>query len=156
MLRLEEKPFAAGGMRMCYRAREVLDDGSEVDVVVKRILPNSGIDPEINIMEAMTQMVAESYAQDFNKCCAEIGLAHSIAFLPVSALRVEGIPETLCIEPYLPGDYVKHCDNAGNNETLDEVAQAFSYFTYSTWKAPGCLRHSGSWHLFHRSSDPYL
>merc|ERR1719210_2000888 len=78
----------------------------------------------------MTQMVAESYAQDFNKACAEQGLSHCVAFLPVSAVRLTGVAEPVCLEPYMSGVYVKHNNNTGRNNTNDEVAAAFSYFTY--------------------------
>lgn len=39
--------------------------------VVKRIKPASGLKPEVNYHEAITQMVADSYAQEFNKACAQ-------------------------------------------------------------------------------------
>ena len=35
-LRVASLPFAEGGMRLAYRAREILKDNSEVDVVVKQ------------------------------------------------------------------------------------------------------------------------
>merc|ERR1712083_700905 len=77
-------------------------------------------------------MVAESYAQDFNKACASNGLPHRVAFLPVSVVQLEGSAEWLGLEPYLAGEYVKHNDNDGHNETEDAIASAFSYFTYIT------------------------
>lgn len=129
-LRVSTEPFSEGAMRLAYRAREVMDDGSEIDAVVKRIKPGIGLDAEMNYHEAMTQMVAESHAQEFNKACAKAGLPHSIAFLPICVLKLDGIDEPCCLEPYLTGDYVKHSDNAGHTETDDDVAAAFSYFTY--------------------------
>lgn len=117
-------------MRLVYRAREILEDGSEVDAVVKRIKPASGLKPEVNYHEAITQMVADSYAQEFNKACAQAGLPHRLAFLPVSVVKIHGYAEPLCLEPFLSGDYVKHSDNAGHRETDNETAAAFSYFTY--------------------------
>ena len=107
-----------------------MEDGSEIDAVLKRIKPNCGLDPVMNYHEAMTQMVAECYAQEFNKCCSQAGLPFSIAFLPVSVVKMDEFEEPLCLEPYLAGDYVKHSDNAGHTETDDEVAAAFSYFSY--------------------------
>ena len=113
-----------------YHARELLEDGCEVDAVLKRIKPHCGLDPDVNYHEAMTQMVAECYAQEFNKWCSHAGLPYSIAFLPVSVVKMDEFEEPLCLEPYLAGDYVKHSDNAGHTETDDEVAAAFSYFSY--------------------------
>lgn len=127
---MQRRPFDQGGMRIVHRATEVLADGTEIDAVVKRFKPEINRDPEINFHEAMTQMVAESYAQDFNRACSNAGLPCRVAFLPVSVVKLEGTAETMCLEPYLAGDYVKHSDNTGHNETEDEVAAAFSYFTY--------------------------
>ena len=57
--------------------------------------------------------------------------AHSVAFLPCAVICAasDGF-ELGTLEPYLPGDYTKHSDNAGHVETDDEVAKAFSWFTY--------------------------
>lgn len=131
-LRVSESSFSEGGMRSVYRAREVLPDGAEIDCVVKRLKPDLGLSPDMNYDEAMTQMVAESYAQEFNKACALRGLSCTIAFLPVSVVLINGQREPLCLEPYLEGDYVKHNDNNGHDMTHDEVAASFSYFTYIT------------------------
>jgi hypothetical protein len=117
-------------MRVVYRALEVLGEDSFVECVVKRIKSDVGDSSEANFAEAKTQSVAESYAQDFNRACTANDLSHRIAFLPVSVVQLEGTGELLCLEPYLPGEYVKHSDNNGHNETEDEVAAAFSYFTY--------------------------
>eukprot|EP00913_Durusdinium_trenchii_P021829 g20511.t1 len=53
----------------------------------------------------MTQMVADSYAQEFNKACHQAGLPHRLAFLPVSVVKIHGYEEPLCLEPFLTGDY---------------------------------------------------
>ena len=37
--------------------------------------------------EAMTQMVADEYAQQFNKLASSKGLSHRVAFLPVSVVK---------------------------------------------------------------------
>lgn len=130
-LQIDPKPFSAGFMRVAHRAQEVLEDGSSVDCVVKWIKPGMDWFGEGNFNEAKAQMVAESYAQEFNRACSANGLSARIAFLPVSVVQLE-TGELLCLEPYLEGEYVKHNDNAGHNETEDEVAAAFSYFTYVT------------------------
>lgn len=130
VLRVHAEPFAQGGMRLAYRAREVLDDGSEMECVLKRMRTEMQAHRRAIYKEAMTQMVAEGLAQDFNKTCYSKGLPHRIAFLPVSVVEVRGGTEAFTLEPYLPGEYVKHSDNYGHNETEDEIAAAFSYFTY--------------------------
>lgn len=130
LLRMCAEPFAKGGMRLAYRAREVFEDGAEIECVVKRMLPEIQSPPNAMYQEAMTQMVAEGLAQDFNKACAARKLPQRVAFLPVSVVKVAGVAEAFSLEPYLEGEYVKHNDNNGHNETEDEVAAAFSYFTY--------------------------
>lgn len=131
-IRVDREPFGEGGMRLAYRAREILEDGSEVEAVVKRMKPGCAPSGDHMFHEAMTQMVAESYAQDFNKACVASGLPHRVAFLPVSVLQLEGSTECVALEPYLAGEYVKHNDNDGHNETQDAIAAAFSYFTNVT------------------------
>lgn len=129
-IRVCSEPFASGGFRHAYHARELLQDGTEVECVVKQMRPEIVRErPNVIYDEAKTQMVAESYAQEFNKSCAAKGLPHRVAFVSVSVLEVEGVAK-FSLEPFLAGSYVKHNDNYGHNETDDEVAAAFSYFTY--------------------------
>lgn len=141
-LRVEEEPFQEGGMRLAYRARELFADGSSSDVVLKCFredaLEEGEIEAELIEAEAQTQMVAEDYAQQFNKLCASKGLRHCLAFVPVSVVRLrpEGDAdpgageETYSIEPHLPGEYVKYSDNDGHTDVESDTAMAFSYFTH--------------------------
>jgi len=75
----------------------------------------------------MTQMLADSYALEFNKRSRK----RKVCFLPVSVyqLRERG-GQLVNVEPFLKGDYVKHNDNDGNVETKDELPQAFSHFSW--------------------------
>merc|ERR1719253_804937 len=117
-------------MRLAYRAWEVVDD-DEIPMVVKR-WKRGGSTETVVFDEARTQMVAEHYAQEFNRRCADKGIdGVSVAFLPASALRVDGITEVLSLEPYLEGEYVKQSDNCGGCSD-NVVAAAFSYFTFVT------------------------
>jgi elongation factor 2 kinase len=129
-VRIAPHPFAEGGMRLAYRAWEVVDD-DEIPMVVKR-WKRGGSTETVVFDEARTQMVAEHYAQEFNRRCADKGIdGVSVAFLPASALRVDGITEVLSLEPYLEGEYVKQSDNCGGCSD-NVVAAAFSYFTFVT------------------------
>ena len=111
-LLVESEPFQEGGMRLAFRAREVFSDGSASDVVLKcfkpEILEEGENEADLIKSEAMTQMVAEDYAQQWNKLAASKGLEQRLAFLPVSVVVVPasgGTPEeTYSIEPYLPGE----------------------------------------------------
>ena len=126
-LRVATEPFAKGGQRYAFRARELCAGGDEVECVVKELMPD--LNQDMAFEEAMTQMTAEAYAQEFNRACASRGLAHRVAFLPVSVVQLDGSPNPLCLEPFLAGDYCKHSDNDGWSDH-DELSAAFSYYTY--------------------------
>ena len=141
-IRVENEPFQEGGMRLAFKARELYPDGTASDVVLKLfrddVLQEGEDESDLIACEAMTQMVAEDYAQQFNKLCASRGVSHCVAFVPVSVVRLrpedepsDGPMDTFSIEPFLPGEYVKYSDNDGHTENEDEVAVAFSFFTYS-------------------------
>ena len=70
-LLVETEPFQEGGMRIAYKAQELFADGSAMDVVLKcfkpEVLEEGEDEAELVRGEAMTQMVAENYAQDFNR-----------------------------------------------------------------------------------------
>lgn len=75
------------------------------------------------------QMIAESYAQKFNANSP----VEKVAILPIAVCRLQN---ALCgsyfctVEPFLPGQYIKHSDTVGTVATSDPVPQAFSHFTY--------------------------
>jgi len=134
----EVEPFQEGGMRLAFKARERFADGGEIECVLKCFkddaLNEDDDEAELINSEAMTQMVAEDYAQQFNKLCSTKGLPHRLAFVPVSVAKIAnpetGEEETYSIEPFLPGQYVKFNDNNGHTETESEVVGAFCYFTH--------------------------
>ncbi len=134
----ETEPFQEGGMRLAFKARERFPDGGEIDVVLKcfkeDVLHEGEDEGELIKSEAMTQMVAEDFAQQFNRLCSSKGLPHRLAFVPVSVAKIPhpetGEEETYSIEPYLPGDYKKYNDNNGHNEIESDVVGAFCFFTH--------------------------
>lgn len=69
--RIAPNSFAEGGMRRCYFVQELAgDDGEYVASVGKVIKEEEGHGPVVErdyFDEAMTQMVAESYAQAFSR-----------------------------------------------------------------------------------------
>lgn len=140
-LKIAKDPFSEGGMRLAHRGLMREADGFETDVVVKRFKPDmweDGFTGEDVYHEAMTQMVAENLAQEFNKLAAQRraktddGQPISIAFLTSSVVRAEreGGYEPVAVEPYLPGEYRKFNDNQGNTEIESAIVEAFCYFTY--------------------------
>ena len=129
---VDATPFAHGGMRECFHAREI--DGADVVQSVLKVFKDP-VPANVYFDECQVSSVAETHAQAFNRLCASRGLPHSVAFLPCAVIccpASEGGFELGTLEPYLPGDYTKHSDNAGHVETDDEVAKAFSWFTYVT------------------------
>lgn len=205
-VRIAANTFSQGGMRVCFRADE-LEQSDRMPSVIKVFKPQilgmaqqlqqhqllqqqvqrrqgarapppvDTAEAAIYFDEAMTQMVADSYAQDFNRRCAQKGLPNRVAFLPVSVLQFSTVshiqqcynsydqaPTSMAsflalLEPYLPGQYMKHSDNTGNHNEMysnnsnsstfhsdnstppqtqtqnnhnpvDETAFSFSYFSY--------------------------
>ncbi|EKX33932.1 hypothetical protein GUITHDRAFT_147562 [Guillardia theta CCMP2712] len=119
-----DKPFAQGGMRVCYKMVQV---SPPIEGVLVAKMFTKQVKPEIYFEEAMTQMLADSYALEFNKRSRK----RKVCFLPVSVyqLRERG-GQLVNVEPFLKGDYIKHNDNDGNVETGDELPQAFSHFSW--------------------------
>ena len=131
-LRVARKPFAAGGMRCCFHAEELVDDHGGVVQSVAKVFAEPVMAMSI-FDECLTQGVAELHAQAFNRRCAQRGVAQSVAFLPCAVVVVPGgdAPfELATMEPFLPGKYRKHSDNKGGVATSDATAAAFSHFTY--------------------------
>jgi len=129
---IERKPFNEGGMRLVYRCEEIDEkDNSRILSCAKVFKDGEGAQAYFD--EAMTQMVAESYAQEFNRECAKKGLAYNVGFVPVSVLHLktnEGRRLIYNVEPMLKGHYLKHNDNDGHVETNLLLPQAFSHYTH--------------------------
>jgi len=127
-VQIAKHPFAQGGMRVVYRMREFderINNGEYIECVAKKFKPDCE-EKQYYYDEAMTQMVCESYAQEFNRR----GTGYYLGFLPVSVLRLDMEGLLYNTEPYLRGDYLKHNDNSGHVDTKQLVPQAFSHFTY--------------------------
>jgi len=127
---IERKPFSEGGMRLVYRCEEI-EDNSRILSCAKVFKDGEGAQAYFD--EAMTQMVAESYAQEFNRECSRKSLDYNVGFVPVSVLHLKTIDGKRLIynvEPMLKGDYRKHNDNDGHVETELLLPQAFSHYTY--------------------------
>jgi len=129
---IERKPFNEGGMRLVYRCEEIDEkDNSRILSCAKVFKDGEGAQAYFD--EAMTQMVAESYAQEFNRECSKKKLNYNVGFVPVSVLHLktaEGRRLIYNVEPMLKGHYLKHNDNDGHVETNLLLPQAFSHYTY--------------------------
>ena len=138
---MARKPFAEGGMRVCYKMYEIDQEGRHAPGVAKVFKDdafNREVDDEIAkayFDECMTQTVADSFARQWNELLGDSAgnQKFSCMFLPVRVMQFDGKVgrHSLCnCEPYLQGDYIKHNDNDGNVETNKEVPQSFSHFTW--------------------------
>jgi len=129
-LEIEHNPFGEGGMRLVYRCWE-LENNSRILSCAKVFKDDEGVQAYFD--EAMTQMVSESYAQEFNRECYKKKLRYNVGFVPVSVLRLktaDGRRLVYNVEPMLDGDYRKHNDNDGHVESELLLPQAFSHYTY--------------------------
>eukprot|EP01063_Lacrimia_lanifica_P016374 TRINITY_DN22955_c0_g1_i1.p1 TRINITY_DN22955_c0_g1~~TRINITY_DN22955_c0_g1_i1.p1 ORF type:complete len:332 (+),score=119.35 TRINITY_DN22955_c0_g1_i1:3-998(+) len=116
------KPFGKGAMRV---AHEAVEDG-EIPSVVKfsAIHKSAQGQKQSCLRDSKAQSVAEYYAGLFNKVSSE-----KVSFVTSYAVQfADGRWGNL--EPRLGGAYKKHNNNAGGVVTRDNVAQAFSHFTY--------------------------
>jgi len=131
-IEVEREPFNEGGMRYVYRCWEIdMKDNSRIASCAKVFKDGEGAQAYFD--EAMTQMVSESYAQEFNRECSKMGLNYNVGFVPVSVLHLataDGRKVMYNVEPMLKGHYIKHNDNDGNVETTHLLPQAFSHYTY--------------------------
>jgi len=129
---IEANHFNQGGMRLVHRCEEIDEkDNSRILSCAKVFKVDEGVQAYFD--EAMTQMVAESYAQEFNRECSKKGLNYNVGFVPVSVLHLktpEGKRLIYNLEPMLKGKYLKHNDNDGHIETNLLLPQAFSHYTY--------------------------
>jgi len=129
-LEIEHNPFSEGGMRLVFRCWEI-ENNSRILSCAKVFKDHWGVQAYFD--EAMTQMVSESYAQEFNRECYKKKLRFNVGFVPVSVLRLktaDGKRLVYNVEPMLDGDYRKHNDNDGHVESELLLPQAFSHYTY--------------------------
>eukprot|EP00286_Rhodomonas_abbreviata_P017072 CAMPEP_0181325778 /NCGR_PEP_ID=MMETSP1101-20121128/21123_1 /TAXON_ID=46948 /ORGANISM="Rhodomonas abbreviata, Strain Caron Lab Isolate" /LENGTH=257 /DNA_ID=CAMNT_0023434141 /DNA_START=63 /DNA_END=832 /DNA_ORIENTATION=+ len=127
---MEEEPYKEGGMRVAHKIWEF--EGTKVTVGVAKYFKEREIAPNMCFNEAMTQMLADAYAQRFNDA---YNSARKIRFVPVSVVRLsERSGQIVSVEPYISGKYVKHNDNDGHVDSDDLLPQAFSHFTWEESK----------------------
>lgn len=122
-----EKPFSCGGFRACFHMREVSEQSVGEKMVIKMIMSKRAHDSDY-FSDAITQIVAQLYACKFNKLS---GISRRVYFNPVSIMQLkERGGQFVVAEPHLDGKYVKHSDNNGYVNSRDELAPAFSHFTF--------------------------
>lgn len=125
---LEQTPFAEGGNRVCHRLYQLGNGGDSVTCVAKMF--KRKVSSKAYFDEALTQVVAECFAQAFNR-----QEKYRIAFVPAAVMALKDRNDQLLgVEPLMKGEYKKHNDNDGHVETNEFLPQAFSHFS---WEASG-------------------
>ncbi|KOO23292.1 eukaryotic elongation factor 2 kinase [Chrysochromulina tobinii] len=126
--------FAQGGMRKCHKCVEKVQDGRDVYSIgsvakFSTIHRDARSAKSAAFADAKMQMVAEYWAQQFNKKSPP---EHKVAFVVAQVLelprRSDGPQRWASLEPLLSGEYAKFNNNAGA-VLGGRTAQAFSHFT---------------------------
>mmetsp|Transcript_60013 Transcript_60013/g.190639 ORF Transcript_60013/g.190639 Transcript_60013/m.190639 type:complete len:300 (+) Transcript_60013:94-993(+) len=125
---IEPRPFAEGSLRRAHRMYEVDAGGGQYPYVAKASKVQEGASRAAVYADVKAQMVAEAFAQEYNKKRP----TNKVAFVPAYALELQSRPEVpmFCVEPLLEGQYHKHNNNDGAVNTARLTPQAFSHFTY--------------------------
>ena len=114
---------------MCHRLYQLGNGGDSVTCVAKMF--KRKVSSKTYFDEALTQVVAECFAQEFNRYQEK----YRIAFLPAAVMALKDRNDQLLgVEPLMKGEYKKHNDNDGHVETNEFLPQAFSHYT---WEASG-------------------
>ncbi|KAJ9468372.1 Myosin heavy chain kinase A [Diplonema papillatum] len=124
----------SGGMRDCFLVWECdPHSGTPTQMVGKVFQADVGATLDDYMNEAITQCVADTFAQAYNK----LGTEHKVSFLGcyvVKMIDCPGVPkgETVAftMEPMLRGIYEKHNNNVGKVFTSNQTAEAFTHFTF--------------------------
>eukprot|EP01059_Diplonema_ambulator_P017601 TRINITY_DN29615_c0_g1_i1.p1 TRINITY_DN29615_c0_g1~~TRINITY_DN29615_c0_g1_i1.p1 ORF type:complete len:359 (+),score=60.77 TRINITY_DN29615_c0_g1_i1:117-1193(+) len=125
------QPVGKGGMRDCYLVWEVEGPNRPTQMIGKVFQPDVKCTLEDYMNEAITQCVADTFAQAYNRQ----GVEHKVSFLACYVVIMakrgpNGEKTVFTMEPMLRGIYEKHNNNVGQTFTDNPTAEAFSHFTY--------------------------
>nr|CCC92539.1 unnamed protein product [Trypanosoma congolense IL3000] len=131
------KPFAKGGMRICYEVEEIEDDGSHTRCIAKLFLKTVSDVKEVDYFcEGEAQCLCEEFANNFNKAPFSGPRKPCISFLQCQVVRIsrKDIPRAyrgqkegffsyrtmdtgevlFVMEPKLGGQFTKYNSNFGD------------------------------------------
>lgn len=128
-VRIAPKPFGKGAMRYAYA---MWNDTMKSKLVAKVYMCTSPKYCSKDVYEGdmMSQAFAKYMANEFNKKVKnplQFVQAQLLSVVSASS-RQEG--SVMCVEPYMPGKYVKQTNNSNYVGKDSELAQAFSHFTW--------------------------
>ena len=132
----KKRQVGKGGMRDCYLVWEAdgLSAGRMPYQMIGKVFQadiQSTLEDYMN--EAITQCVADTYAQEYNK----LGVPNKVSFLACYVVKMaakgrNGEDVVFTMEPMLKGIYEKHNNNVGQVFTQNHTAEAFSHFTFES------------------------
>ncbi|CBH13826.1 myosin heavy chain kinase A, putative [Trypanosoma brucei gambiense DAL972] len=106
------KPFAKGGMRVCYEVEEIEDDGSRTRCIAKLFLKVvSDVKEEDYFCEGEAQCLCEEFANNFNKAPFRGPNKPRISFLQCQVLRIS--------RNIIPREYRRLKDGFFSHRTVD-------------------------------------
>uniref|UniRef100_A0A0K0EF31 Eukaryotic elongation factor 2 kinase n=1 Tax=Strongyloides stercoralis TaxID=6248 RepID=A0A0K0EF31_STRER len=132
-VKMEDKPFANGAMRECYRLKKMSNFATDTDwklamnYVCKRYIQD--VDRNVLFEDVRLQMDSKLWAEEFNRH----NPPKKIDIIQMSILEFteeEGSP-LYHLEHFIDGKYIKHNSNSGFVSEISRMTpQAFSHFTF--------------------------
>uniref|UniRef100_A0A0N5CDQ5 Eukaryotic elongation factor 2 kinase n=1 Tax=Strongyloides papillosus TaxID=174720 RepID=A0A0N5CDQ5_STREA len=132
-VKMEDKPFANGAMRECYRLKKMSNFVNDtnwklaMNYVCKRYIQD--VDRNVLFEDVKLQMDSKLWAEEFNRH----NPPKKIDIFQMSILEFteeEGSP-LYHLEHFIEGEYIKHNSNSGFvSEIMRMTPQAFSHFTF--------------------------
>ncbi|CEF71496.1 Eukaryotic elongation factor 2 kinase [Strongyloides ratti] len=132
-VKMEDKPFANGAMRECFRLKKISNFAYDTDwklamnYVCKRYIQN--VDRNVIFEDVKLQMDSKLWAEEFNRH----NPPKKIDIIQMSILEFveeEGSP-LYHLEHFIEGQYIKYNSNSGFvSEIMRMTPQAFSHFTF--------------------------
>eukprot|EP00884_Botryococcus_braunii_P010320 jgi/Botrbrau1/1928/Bobra.0005s0031.1 len=138
LIKMEDKPFAAGAMRECYAVKKLssfsnslsLDWKRAANFVAKRY--KKAVPDRIYFADVKLQMDAKQMGERYNQTNPPKKIdVMMVCVIEVPQEEPEEKKRLYCLENLIEGDYIKYNSNSG---FVDEVArntpQAFSHYTF--------------------------
>ena len=143
-VKLDDQPFAKGGLRMVYHLQDVTDIDDDDDderaldetqasmmTYVAKVSIDPNEDDETYFRDVEMQAVAADYAQLYNSYLPPRRVAFVQAWICQLTERARPAGRLVNVEPFIVGDYRKHNNNCGYVSDLERnTPQAFSHFTF--------------------------
>ncbi|XP_065181615.1 eukaryotic elongation factor 2 kinase-like [Sycon ciliatum] len=132
LVKMEEKPFAHGAMRNCFRMKKLSNFAHEdwnhaANYVAKSYIKRQPKDTYFD--DVQLQMDAKLWGNEFNK----VNPPKKVDIIQTYIIEMVDRPDkpVLCVEHLIEGNYIKYNSNSGFvSDTQRRTPQAFSHFTF--------------------------